>query len=66
MFKTKEEINKPYDEFVEHVRIINEKQYISIGEIDVIIRAKGGTLFGLLDKGLLIQHPTKLSYFRVE
>jgi hypothetical protein len=63
---TEEEIDEPYNAFMDHVKITSGKEFISIGEIDVIIRAKGGHLFELLRRGILIQHQTKLSYFKVD
>lgn len=62
---TREEINKPYDDFVEHMRVVHEGYSISIGEIDVLIRAKGGNLLELIQRGILIQHPTRGDHFRV-
>lgn len=62
---TREEINKPYDDFVEHMRVVHEGYSISIGEIDVIIRAKGGNLLELIRRGILIQQWDRLGHFRV-
>jgi hypothetical protein len=62
---TREEIDQPYKDFVDHMRVTSEGYAISIGEINVLIQAKGGNLFELFRRGILIQHPTKLSHFRL-
>ncbi len=62
---TREEINRPYKNFYDHIRVTAEGRYVSLGEIVVLSQAKGCDLEGLFRRGMLIQHPTKLDHFRV-